>query len=359
MATKQSTTKNDVEMNKSHPQSKEVTTTTIGTSEVTDVLPDSSSASDPDTPNDDVREGDLVVVETSQDEMCQQRRSCYVKITLAALLVAFITFVIIDSQTNQHIRNGITAFLEWIEENPGAGVVAFMLVYFVATILFIPGSILTLGAGFVFSASFGSLGVGILLGVISVFFGACGGAIISFLLGRYLLRDAVGRLSKKYSVLDALDKALAEKGLRIMILLRLSPIIPFNAVNYVAGVTAISFWSYVVALLAIIPGTALYVFLGASAGSLTESANSGENATVTIIVVVVGIIFGVLAIALTSYYARQELNKVVANRQAEIEDDHRQIDEEAGAEFPPVTQVEDLVAVEETVKESTVHTATG
>ena len=58
----------------------------------------------------------------------------------------------------------------------------------ISTVLFIPGSLLTLGAGFVFSNAFG-LGVGVLLGVTAVFFGASAGALISFLLGRYLFRD--------------------------------------------------------------------------------------------------------------------------------------------------------------------------
>jgi uncharacterized membrane protein YdjX (TVP38/TMEM64 family) len=304
---------------------------TVLTRESTSFPPESPSPSGSSAPE----QSQVTTELTEQQQPCQSRRSCYAKIAVAAILAAFITFVIVDSQTNQHVRNGITIFLEWIEENPGAGVVAFMLVYFVATILFIPGSILTLGAGFVFSASFGSLGVGILLGTISVFFGASGGAIGSFLLGRYLFRDSVGILSKRYSVFEALDKALAEKGLRIMVLLRLSPIIPFNVINYVAGVTAISFWSYVLALFAIIPGTVLYVFLGASAGSLADSANSGDNLTVTIIVVVVGVIFGFLAIALTSYYAKKELNRVVASRQAEIEIEHEQLDEELVPETPP------------------------
>lgn len=314
---------NDVELGSSLPiknASKTSRMTTAGNSmELTTEVPPESSAP---SAAEDTEQGEE---EPTEEELRQRRRSCYMKIAVAAIFAGFIIFVIVDSQTNQHVRNGITAFLEWIEENPGAGVVAFMLVYFVATILFIPGSILTLGAGFVFSASFGSLGVGILLGTISVFVGASAGSIASFLLGRYLLREPVGKLSKKYSVFEALDNALAEKGLRIMVLLRLSPIIPFNAINYIAGVTAISFWSYCLALFAVIPGTVLYVFLGASAGSLTDSSMSSDNSTVTIIVVVVGIIFGVLAVGVTSYYAKKELNRVVAARQAEIEvkDNHQ------------------------------------
>ena len=256
-------------------------------------------------------------MELSEEEQARRRCAFYQKIVIALVLVGIIVFVIVDSLTNGYVRDGVNTFLEWIQANPGPGVVAFAIVYFVATVLFIPGSILTLGSGFVFSASFG-LGIGVLLGSLAVFVGASAGAIVSFLLGRYLLRDSVSKLSMKYSIFQALDNALETKDLRIMILLRLSPIIPFNAINYIAGVSALKFVSYLWSLFAIIPGTVLYVFLGASASSLADSAMSDDsNSTVTIVVVVVGVVFGFLAIALTSYYARQELNKVVAQRQTE------------------------------------------
>jgi len=251
------------------------------------------------------------------------RKNRIQKIIIGLLLVAFVIYVIIDSATTKYIQSGVLSFLEWIENNPIPGFFVFMVVYFFATVLFIPGSILTLGAGFVFANAFG-LGLGVLLGALSVFFGASAGGIMAFILGRYLFRDWVKGLTLKYAIFEALDSALEEKGLRIMVLLRLSPIIPFNAINYIAGVTAISLRSYVLAMIAISPGTVLYVFLGASAGSLTDSASSGENSTVTIIVIVVGVIFGIAAIGVTSYYAKKELNRVVEARQAatnEVEND--------------------------------------
>lgn len=257
-------------------------------------------------------------MELTEEQVQQRKRACCQKIAVALVLVAIIVFVVVDSLTIMNVRNGVNSFLEWIQNNPGPGVVVFALVYFVATILFIPGSILTLGSGFVFSASFG-LGIGVLLGTLAVFVGASAGAIASFLLGRYLMRDCVSKLSKKYSIFEALDNALASKGLRIMVLLRLSPIIPFNAINYIAGVSALKFLPYLWSLFAILPGTILYVFLGASASSLTDSAMGDDNSTVTIVVIVLGVFFGFIAIALTSYYARHELNKVVAKRQAELE----------------------------------------
>jgi len=270
----------------------------------------------------------------SNNQKCTTMPTCSIKkMILGLLLLGFIIFVIVDSLTNKYARDTILQFLEWIEENPTLGVVAFIGVYFICTICFIPGSILTLGAGFVFSASTSSLWTGVLLGTIAVFIGASLGAIASFLLGRYLFRDGfVARLTQKYTVFEAIDNALAEKGFRIMVLLRLSPIIPFNVLNYVSGITAIKLFHYCIACFAMLPGTILYVFLGASAGSLSEIGGKDadvdlddeyieqlekEDKTVTIVVIVVGVIFGVLAIALTSYYAKQELNKVIEKKEQE------------------------------------------
>ena len=97
-----------------------------------------------------------------------------------------------------------------------------------------------------------------------------------------------------------------------MFLLRLSPLIPFNAINYILGVTAVSARDYIVSCLGMLPGTLLYVFLGSSAGSIVDSASSGSNnKVVSIVSIVAGVIFGVLGIFATSYYAKKELNKFV------------------------------------------------
>lgn len=264
-------------------------------------------------------------VEDHQQEVDvkRQTRNRRIRMAVGLFLLAFVAFVITDSLTNKYIRSGMTDFLEWVEENPGGGVVAFIVVVFCTTVLFIPGIILTFGSGYVFSNAFG-LGLGVLLGTISVFLGAYAGAVVSFLLGRFLLRDCVAGLTKKFKMFEALDKAMEEKGFRIMVLLRLSPIIYASPyLNYGAGGMSISFWDYSISLFAILPASVLFVFLGASTGSLADSSGGGDSTTTTI-VMVIGIIFSVIAIALTSVYARQELRKI-SSAAAQADDDQEAI----------------------------------
>jgi hypothetical protein len=103
--------------------------------------------------------------------------------------------------------------------------------------------------------------------------------------------------------------ALQGNGLKIMILLRLSPLIPYNALDYMSGVTAIPLWSYALALIGILPGTVMFCFIGASASSLTDSTSSGSK-TVKIISIVFGVVFALCGVYAASYYSKLELDRV-------------------------------------------------
>jgi len=269
------------------------------------------------------------------------------KLIVGLILLGLIIFVIVDSLTNKHVRDGIVLFLEWIEIHPTLGVLAFICVYFFATICLVPGAILTLGAGFVFTAATNSLGLGVLLATVAVFIGASSGAIAAFLLSRYLFREGiVSKWTKKYPVFKAIDNALEDKGFRIMFLLRLSPIIPFTFSNYVYGITAVKLIHYCIACFGMIPGTVLYVFLGASAGSLSEingDEEEEENKTLTIVVIIVGVVFGILGVAVTSYYAKKELNKVIETK--EQEEDQLELElESEHEEQQPQRQIEEATS---------------
>ena len=142
----------------------------------------------------------------ASDTSAVPHRFSKTKLLFASILLSIIIFVIVDSLTNRHIQSGFQTFLDWISDNVVDGVFAFMGVYFIATVCFVPGLILTLGSGFVFGKAVG-LGYGVALAAVTVFVGASLGAIASFLLGRYLLRDCVGRvLVKRYPLVKALDE---------------------------------------------------------------------------------------------------------------------------------------------------------
>jgi len=98
-----------------------------------------------------------------------------------------------------------------------------------------------------------------------------------------------------------------------MVLLRLSPLIPFNALDYISGITSISLKDYAIALVAILPGAIVLCFAGASASSLTpdpDEPSSSDSKTVKIITIVSGILFGGGGVYLASYYSKLELDRV-------------------------------------------------
>ena len=107
-----------------------------------------------------------------------------------------------------------------------------------------------------------------MVGSFAVFIGAWIGAVIAFILGRYVFREKSESLANKYRITKALDRAFKTEGLKVVILLRLCPLIPFTAFNYVMGITAVSFSAYAVGTVGIIPGTVVYVFIGTTIGSI-------------------------------------------------------------------------------------------
>ena len=174
------------------------------------------------------------------------------------------------------ITSRFLPFGEWAEQlsssvkDKGAfGVVAFILAYVVGTIVFFPGSLLTIAAGVIFG-----LGWGIVVASIS----AVLGATCAFLIARYLARSAVEKRAKKNPKFQAIDEAIGEQGWKIVGLLRLSPVVPFNFANYFFGITRVDFWPYVLASwIGMLPGTILYVYLGAVGKATLGEGKSGHG----------------------------------------------------------------------------------
>jgi uncharacterized membrane protein YdjX (TVP38/TMEM64 family) len=186
-------------------------------------------------------------------------------IALGALVVAlFVAARVLP------VTQWLQAFNQWVSGHGALGFGLFVLVYVAATVLFVPGFALTVGAGFAF---------GLLRGVIAVSIGSTIGAALAFLIARYVARQKIEAMAGKNERFKAIDRAIGEQGARLIFLLRLSPLIPFNLSNYFYGLTGVRFWPYVLASwLGMLPGTLLYVSLGAAGKAGLEAAANGEAA---------------------------------------------------------------------------------
>ena len=157
-------------------------------------------------------------------------------------------------------------FQRWIEDLGPWGWIIFAGVYIAATVLLIPASVLTLVAGLAF---------GLALGFPLVVVSATVGATLAFLVSRHLVHDRVERYVAKRPKFKAVKAAVSEGGWKIVAMLRLSPVVPFNLQNYFYGVTDVRLVEYVPAtFFGIMPGTLLYVYLG-SAGKAAAGEGGG------------------------------------------------------------------------------------
>lgn len=193
--------------------------------------------------------------------------------------------------------------LQWIDNLGELGAIAFIILYIIATIAFLPGSILTLGGGVVF---------GVVLGSLYVFIGAAIGATLAFLVGRYIARDWVAAKIQGNKKFRAIDEAVGREGLKIVLLTRLSPVFPFNLLNYAYGVTKVSLKDYFIGSVGMIPGTILYVYIGSLAGNIaTIGADTPSNPTVEWTIRIIGFIATVAVTIYVTKIARKALDTEV------------------------------------------------
>lgn len=194
-------------------------------------------------------------------------------------------------------------FNAWVEGLGPLGIVVYALAYAVAAVLLFPGSLLTIGGGFVF---------GLVWGTVAVSFGATLGAALAFLIARYVARDKISTWARKNKKFEAIDTAIGKQGWKIVALLRLSPVVPFNVSNYLYGLTAVSFWRYIIASwVAMLPGTVLYVYLGvAGKAGLEAAAGQGAAAhSLQTVFLSVGMLATLVVTWFVSRIARKALQK--------------------------------------------------
>ena len=180
---------------------------------------------------------------------------------IPALMIATVLLLLVVGW-QLPMRQWLGQLEAWITGLGAFGVLAFVLLYVITTLLLGPASALTLLAGLAYG----------FWGIPLVILGATCGAAIAFLIGRYLARDRVQRELDRRRRFAAVNQAVSDEGWRIVMLFRLSPVIPFGLQNYFFSVSTLTFLPYIAATaIGILPGTALYVYLG----TLGRQADAG------------------------------------------------------------------------------------
>jgi uncharacterized membrane protein YdjX (TVP38/TMEM64 family) len=203
----------------------------------------------------------------------------------------------------------VPRFAEWVDGLGAVGPVVFIAGYALAVVGFVPGSVLTLAAGAIF---------GVLEGTLYVFLAATLGSAGAFLAARYLARRAVERRLEGDQRFAAIDRAVGAEGRKIVFLLRLSPIFPFNLLNYALGLTRVRLADYVVASLGMIPGTLLYVYSGKLIGDVAALADGAgvERGAGYYAVLGLGFVATVVVTIAVTRIARRALDEATRASQA-------------------------------------------
>ena len=229
------------------------------------------------------------------------------------VLLALVLVALLVALKLLPVNQWLLRFVAWIRDAGATGMAVFVVAYVVACILLLPGLILTLGAGFAY---------GVAVGVPLVWVSANLGAAVAFLFGRTLARERIAARVAGNARFAAIDRAVGREGLKIVLLTRLSPAFPFNLLNYAYGLTQVTFRDYMIgSLVGMIPGTAMYVYLGSlitSVSQLASGAPSGGAAKRAL--TFLGFAATAAVTVVITRLARRALNEATAERAGERAD---------------------------------------
>ncbi|MEO6211313.1 MAG: TVP38/TMEM64 family protein [Gemmatimonadaceae bacterium] len=199
----------------------------------------------------------------------------------------------------------IVPFARWVHGLGAWGPIAFIATYMVAEIFLIPGSLLTLAAGALFGFTAGSA---------YTFIGAMLGSLASFFMGRSVVRPLVTRRLQGNERFALIDSIASRGGIRLVALLRLSPVLPYTVLNYALGVTRISARDYTIGTTFILPGTLVFVYYGTVVASLTGLTSGVHRGRAFYGLIAAGVIATIAVIVVITRLANHELAAMGAKR---------------------------------------------
>ena len=217
---------------------------------------------------------------------------------IALIIVGVVLLIFLGRQAGAYVP----PFTAWVETLGVWGPIVFIAGYAIAAVAFIPGSVLTLAAGAIF---------GLLNGILYVFIAATLGSCLAFLVSRHLARKAIERKLADNPRFAAIDRAVSAQGRKIVFLLRLSPVFPFNLLNYALGLTNVRFVDYALAAFGMLPGTVLYVYYGKLAGDVAALAGGAapERGVADYVVLLLGLVATIVVTTIVTRTARKALKE--------------------------------------------------
>ena len=217
---------------------------------------------------------------------------------IGMIIAGVVGVIILGRQAGAYVPQ----FAAWVATLGVWGPIVFILGYAVAAVAFIPGSVLTLAAGAIF---------GLLDGIFYVFMAATLGSCLAFLVSRHLARGAVERKLANNPRFAAIDRAVSAQGRKIVFLLRLSPVFPFNLLNYALGLTNLRFVDYAIAAFGMLPGTILYVYYGKLVGDVAALAGGAapERRVADYATLILGLVATIVVSTIVTRTARKALTE--------------------------------------------------
>ncbi len=219
-------------------------------------------------------------------------------IGLVAVVVVVGAILLLPRPASEYLQDGV-------ELAQGAGVrgaLVFGVIYAALVVALVPGSVLTLAAGYLYGPVWGT----VLISPASVL-----GASLAFLVGRFLARDWISKKLADNERFQRVDAAIGSSGFKLIALLRLSPVFPFSLSNYALGLTRVRFRDYVLASwLGMLPGTFMYVYLGSLVTEVSQlfSGDRPDSGPWGNVLYGVGLVATVLVTVMVTRIARRALD---------------------------------------------------
>jgi len=201
------------------------------------------------------------------------------------------------------VAGRLPEFAAWVKSLGFWGPAAFILGYGVAAVVLAPAFLLTVTAGAIWGMA----------GVVYVMLGATLGAVLAFLTARYFVRRFVEQYVSRHPKLAAIDRAVETEGLRLVFLLRLSPIVAYVLLNYVLGISRVRFRDYLAGSIGMLPTVIAYVYAGKVIGDVASLAGGAATprGPLSYTAVIVGLAAAIAASVLVARAAGRAIAKDV------------------------------------------------